>query len=131
MPRVLVIDDDRHVRTIVRLMLEGEGFDVVEATDGEEGLRACRSDPPALILCDVFMPNKDGLEVIQELRGELASVGILAMSGGGFGGTLDLLPTALEFGASDVIYKPFDRVALVAAVRRLLDRSGPSPAGAP
>ncbi len=120
MVRILVVDDEVKVRAAVRMMLEEAGFEVVEAKDGKEAVKSYRAQPAALILCDLFMPGKDGLETIQELRHEFPAIKIIAISGGGFKGSVDLLPTARNLGAAEVLYKPADQASLLAAVQRLL-----------
>jgi CheY-like chemotaxis protein len=124
MIRILLADDDTKVRAVIRMILEEAGFEVVEAKDGKEALRAFRSERADVIVCDVFMPDKDGLEAIKELRGEFPGVKIVAMSGGGSKGTsdgiLDMLMMARHLGAAEVLSKPIDQASLLAAIRRLL-----------
>jgi CheY-like chemotaxis protein len=120
---VLVIDDDVAVRAVLRDLLEMAGFEVVEASDGAEGIRTFRRQRADLIFCDVFMPERDGLETITELRRDFPGVKVIAMSGGGFGGSLDLLPVARALGAAAVLHKPFGRAAVLAAVERALGAS--------
>jgi CheY-like chemotaxis protein len=118
--RVLVVDDDVHARTVVRAILENAGMEVVEATDGAAGLLAFRDSGADLVLCDLFMPDVDGLEMIRALRGEFPGVKVIAMSAGGFHGTVDLLAVARRLGAAEVLPKPFTSSALVEAVERVL-----------
>lgn len=68
MRRVLVVDDEPHIRTVLRGYLEADGFDVVEAPDGRAALAALRGAPPDLVLLDVMLPGIDGLEVLRQLR---------------------------------------------------------------
>lgn len=117
--RILVVDDDAKVRGVVRAMLEREEHEVIEAEDGKAGIRRYSAGGVDLVLCDLFMPGRDGLEVIIELRRGFPGVKVIAMSGGGFGGALDLLPTAKGLGASEVLYKPFSRALLIAAIERV------------
>jgi CheY-like chemotaxis protein len=125
MPRILVVDDDPKLRTAIRRMLEPDGFDIEEASDGRNAMRAFRARPADLVLCDVFMPEMDGLEVLCELAREFSSARVAAMTGGGFGGRMNLLPMAQALGAAAVLYKPFERAELLTVVRQLLS---PSPA---
>jgi CheY-like chemotaxis protein len=120
MKRILVIDDDDHVRTMLRHMLERVGYDVVEARNGEVGVRIFRAHPADLIITDIFMPEKEGLETIRELVRDFPSAKIIAISGGGISGALSYLPLARSFGALCTIAKPFDRRELLEAVRKLL-----------
>jgi CheY-like chemotaxis protein len=118
--RVLVVDDEAEVRAAVRAMLAGAGYEVAEAGDGAEAVRTLRRSPADVVVCDLFMHGKDGLELIRELRGGFPGVKVIAMSGGGADGALDLLPLALQLGASGVLYKPFDQVVALAAINRAL-----------
>lgn len=108
MARILVIDDDDELRTVLRVALEVAGHQVREAADGAQGIKTFQQWPAELILCDVVMPEKEGLETIRELRRRWADVKIVAMSGGAFGGTMDFLPLAKKFGAARILKKPFD-----------------------
>ena len=101
------------VRETFRVMLERAGCEVAEAGDGEEGIRAFRAGRPDVVVCDLFMPGRDGLELIRDLRREAPDARIVAMSGGGFGDTLDMLPVAQRLGAA-VLYKPFTQAAALA-----------------
>ena len=120
MALVLVVDDDAGLRAAARHMLEPAGFEVEEAADGQQAVRALRRRPADLVLCDLFMPDADGIELLRHLPAEFAGVRVLAMSGGGCGGKVDLLPVARRLGAAEVLYKPFDQAAVVAAVGRAL-----------
>ena len=83
-----------------------------------------REWPAELVITDIFMPEQEGLETIQELRRQSPRPKIIAMSGGGTLGTLEYLPAAREFGADHAIGKPFDCEAMVAAVREMLGAAG-------
>ncbi|HEY4365746.1 MAG TPA: response regulator [Steroidobacteraceae bacterium] len=118
--RILVADDDDPLRQATRDILEEEGYEVTVARDGDELLRTYLSQPFDLVLCDLFMPGKDGLQVIAELRKAFPQTKIVAMSGGAYNGTLDLLHTAQLLGAKEVLAKPFGSSKLVEVVRRVL-----------
>jgi CheY-like chemotaxis protein len=120
MARILVIDDDDHVRAVVRIGLESAGHQVLEASDGQLGLTAYAKHAPDLVLCDIFMADKEGLETIRDLRSKYGDVKIIAMSGGLHGGEIDFLPVAKKFGASLVLAKPFHMQNLMAAVDELI-----------
>lgn len=113
--RLLVVDDDPRYRTLIRVLLEGTGFDIVEADSGVGALRTMREVGADAVLCDLFMPDLDGLELIRYLRGSSPNVGIVAMSGGEFDGALDLLAVARRLGAVETLHKPFHRERLLAA----------------
>jgi CheY-like chemotaxis protein len=114
--KVLVIDDEQTVRDLMRRFLAREGFDVVTANDGREGLRIARQLHPALITLDVLMPDFDGWSVLQELKAdpELAQIPVLMLS------ILDEKNKGYALGASDYMTKPFDRNRL----RKLLAKYG-------
>ena len=120
MARVLVIDDDEEIRTLVKHMLVGEGHQVEEAIDGAEGLRLFGKRPPDLVLTDINMPGLDGHEVITAIRVLHAEVPIIAVSGGGAIGQDELLLKASALGAVEIIMKPFEYRQLVGAVERAL-----------
>src|SRR5215471_13095472 len=82
MARILVIDDDSLVRATARAILESAGHAVTSAADGNLGLNQCIKEPFDLVLCDIFMPNKDGIETIRQLRRSCPGLPIIAMSGG-------------------------------------------------
>jgi CheY-like chemotaxis protein len=118
---ILVVDDDEIVRRSICKMLEAEGHDVQEAKTGSEGIALFQQNTFDLLITDIFMPEKDGLEVIQELRKQTSHIKILAMTGGGTIGKLNLLPQAKAFGATATIYKPFTRDELVLTINNILN----------
>jgi CheY-like chemotaxis protein len=120
MPRVLVVDDSSFMRAWLRKVLGPAGFEVAEAEDGGEALRAFRRQPADVVLSDIFMPGQDGLELLRELHRDHPGVHIIVMSGGGLNGNLDLLPLARRLGAAAVLRKPFSPEAALAAVRKAL-----------
>ena len=120
MKRILVIDDDDQVRSLLRDMLELAGYQVVDAPNGKAGARLYRQSPTDLVITDIFMPEKEGLETIRELRQDFPEVKIIAISGGGRMGDFAYLPAAEKFGALRTFVKPFDLHQLLSAVRELL-----------
>lgn len=127
MAQILLIDDDEILRGVVRRMLERAGYDVIEAGDGETGLRLHREQGVDLVIVDIFMPERDGLELIQELRAAAPQAKIVAMSGGGRTGKIDLLKDATVFGASRTLWKPFEMTELRATVGELLKEDSSAP----
>ncbi len=121
MARVLVIDDDEEIRTLVKHMLVGEGHEVEEALDGAEGLRLFGKHLPDLVLTDINMPGLDGHDVIEAIRVLHADVPIIAVSGGGAISKDELLLKASALGATEIIMKPFEFRQLVGAVERALE----------
>lgn len=118
--RVLVIDDNADIRTLVRWVLESEGFEVSVAADGNEGLLSQRNRPAEVIVTDIFMPVKEGIETIHALHLEFPEAKIIAMSGGAMEARIsDYLPMALQFGAARFLRKPFQPQELIDAVRDL------------
>ena len=107
MASVLIIDDDTSIRRVVRAALERAGHRVAEAGNGAEGMQRYRMAPADLVITDVFMPDQDGIETIQQLREEFPAARILAISGGSVAGTSGTLRDALLLGADATLAKPF------------------------
>ncbi len=121
MASILVIDDDVRVQEFIQIVLEEAGHEVRCAGNGVEGLIAHRQRPADLILCDLFMPVKEGLETIQELHQEFPQVKVIAISGGwSQDGRIDLLPVAKLFGAAAVLHKPLMPAELADKVEQIL-----------
>ena len=118
--RVLVIDDDPDARVLVQSLLEAEGFEVRTAADGREGLDLQDGEPADVVVTDIFMPNKDGLETIQELRRKFPHTSIVVVSGGGSATrNIDYLHIARLLGATHTLQKPVQPDVLVDVVRGL------------
>jgi CheY-like chemotaxis protein len=120
MQKILVIDDDVLVRDTIVRILDRKGYQVLVAEDGARGLRLFRSEHPDLVITDIIMPEKEGLETIRDIRGECPDAKIIAISGGARLGNLDFLQFAGKLGASEMIAKPFDPTDLVQLVSRCL-----------
>ena len=120
MPKILVIDDDEQVRALLHEILDRAGFEVVEAANGVEGVSAYRRAPTDLVITDLIMPEKEGVETILELRREFPSARIIAMSGGGRSGARDYLAIAARLGARRVVAKPFSRQEILDVVQATL-----------
>ena len=116
-PTILVVDDDEPTRASMRAMLEPVGYNVIEATDGEAGLNLYRQEQVDLVVMDILMPGKEGIETIRELKEEFPEVKIIAISGSG----IEYLFMAKEFGASYTLLKPLHKDEFVAVVKELLD----------
>ena len=119
MKRVLVVDDNYDVRTMLQALLEQAGFGVSLAADGAEALALQRAAPFDVVITDIFMPGKEGIETIAELRREFPQTRIIALTGGSRVGSLDYLAVARELGAAKVFLKPVPPKDLIAAVREL------------
>lgn len=129
MERILVAEDDADVREALVSTLRDAGFEVFEAKNGAATLRAIQLQPVDLILCDMFMPGMDGLETIRNLRTQFPLVKIIAISGHGSTGKLDMLPMARHLGAAEILHKPVARAKLLAIIRRVLEESRHPSAG--
>jgi CheY-like chemotaxis protein len=119
---VLVIDDENAVRKIICDNLKLSGFSVSEAPNGEQGLAmVAAGPPPGVVITDIIMPGKSGLDVITAIRKHYPSIRVIAISGGGrVKATDDLLEKARELGADAVLSKPLDLDELEKTVERLL-----------
>jgi CheY-like chemotaxis protein len=120
MKRILVIDDDAHVRVTLGAILGRLGFEVVSAEDGREGLELFRKLAPDLVITDIIMPEQDGIATIARAREQSPQTRIIAMSGGGRLGNSDMLKLARAAGADDILAKPFAVADLIAVVTRTL-----------
>jgi CheY-like chemotaxis protein len=119
--RILLVDDDADVRRSLGNALTKAGYEVFTAGDGVEAVRQWRDlHGGDLIILDMFMPEKDGLETIVELRSHSPGVPIIAISGGGTSGRLDILEDARLLGAVETFEKPFSIHALLAMVARTI-----------
>ena len=120
MASVLVIDDDPAMRSTLRRILERDGHEVREAEDGDRGIRTFRAQPTDIVITDVLMPGKEGIETIVELREEAPEVRILVISGGGSMRVEAMLDDATAIGADASLAKPFTIDQLRNAVAALL-----------
>lgn len=120
MAHILVMDDDPNVRRVLSRMLERAGHDVTLAVDGVEGLRLFTEGAFDLVITDIIMPRREGLETIVEIRRQKKGVPIIAMTG--YVGR-PYLDAAARLGACEVLFKPYDHHQLMDAVDRAL---GPS-----
>ena len=120
MARILVVDDEEDMRSMLTQMLERAGHKVTTATDGQEAIEAFRAAPPDVLLIDILMPTKGGLVAISEIRKRAPTARIIAMSGGGRSGKLNFLSTARTFPGVQTLQKPFRQAELMAAVRGAL-----------
>ena len=120
MALILIIDDEPQIRSMLKLMLERDGYEVAEASDGIEGIRIYRQNPADLIITDLIMPNKDGIGVILDLKKEFPNVKIIAMSGGGLNKPEGYLKGAKKLGAACTLTKPIDRGEMLRAIKEVL-----------
>jgi DNA-binding response OmpR family regulator len=124
MKQILVIDDDAQFNKMLCLLLAESGYTVFSAADGNAGMKIFRQESPDLVITDIYMPEKEGLETIIELRAVNPEIKILVISGGlaqmGMSETFALAET---FGANAVLAKPFDLSTLLTTVKKLLTES--------
>ncbi|RMD85059.1 MAG: response regulator [Candidatus Dadabacteria bacterium] len=121
MAYILVIDDDPAVRVLMREALEPLGHDVIEAGDGKQGMRLFHERRPDLVITNIFMPEQEGIETIEQLRESDSPPPILAVSGGGRFGYTEVLDRALLLGATAALRKPFTVSQLRSIVSSLLE----------
>lgn len=114
---VLVIDDDPEVGTTTQWLLEEVGFIVSVVMNGQEGLHLQRAEPADVVVTDIYMPDKDGIETIADFREEFPHVPIVVITGGGITRNADSLFVARELGVHEVLTKPFDPEKLIGAIR--------------
>ena len=117
---ICVIDDDELVRQVINNLLSARGYLVLEANDGDVGMGLIARDPPALIITDIMMPNRDGLETIRAMKKRFPLVPILVMSGSSIDGRVNFLDFARKLGADAHIQKPFKPAAFLERVESLL-----------
>jgi DNA-binding response OmpR family regulator len=127
MARILLIDDDDAFRGMLRKLLTHFGHTVIEGRNGKEGLKLFGHAHADLVITDIVMPEKEGIEVLMELRQKQTPVKIIAMSGGGRGMAADYLLLAKRMGAAKVLTKPFSHEVLMAAINELLAEGLASP----
>src|SRR5205823_8326477 len=118
-PRILVIDDEAPIRDSLKMTLEYEGYDVIGAATGQEGLALAEREAPDLVLLDVKMPGMDGIEVLERLRNMNDSLPVVVISGHG---TISTAVEATKKGAFDFIEKPFATEKVLVSLRNALDQ---------
>lgn len=116
MGTILIIDDEPEIRLLLRIVLESVGHTITEASDGLEGIKSYHKNPVDVIITDIIMSGKEGLETISELKKEYPDIKIVAMSGG----SKNHLDTAKLLGATEVIQKPFKNNIMLQIVQELL-----------
>jgi CheY-like chemotaxis protein len=122
MAKILIVDDDPVIREMLSLTLTDEGHETIVAGNGNEALTTIETTTPDLIITDIIMPEKEGLQLIRELRKKNKDIKIIAMSGGT--PMMDgeqLLQISTMFGANRSFTKPVERIELVAAINELLN----------
>jgi len=120
MASILLVEDDEHLRPMLKLVLERAGHQVQEAGNGNEALEIYNRHPADLVVTDLVMPDKEGLETIRELRRIDPDVKIIAMSGGGRTGIKNYLEMAKSFGADHILAKPFSNQEILDSIQLVI-----------
>ena len=118
MERILIVDDDKNISELLRILLEKEGYETVSAFDGEEALNVFDIAHPSLVLLDIMLPKIDGRQVCREIR-KNSNTPIIMLTAKG--GTFDKV-LGLDLGADDYIVKPFDSKEVIARIKAVLRR---------
>lgn len=121
-PKILIIDDDELIRLTCKNILKKMECNVIEAENGVQGLVQFKKERPSIVITDLLMPDKEGLETISEIKGSNNAVKIIAMSGGGSTQNMSFLNLAKTMGADMVLSKPFKPDELLGAIKALLHR---------
>jgi len=124
MAKILILDDETSILLMLKKMLERAGHEVEIALNGSDGMELFKKNKPDLLITDIIMPNKDGLEVVLELRKKYPELKIIAISGGGRIHPEGYLPSAKHFGANLIFQKPLVQKEFLEAVSSLLNESG-------
>ena len=124
MARILIIDDDEALRELLVFALKRVGHIVTEAGDGEEGIRSFRAEPPDIVVTDLVMPHKEGLETITDLHKESPETPIIAMSGNRLDSKL-YLDIASRIGARITLSKPFTIERLMQEIDQIIAEFDP------
>lgn len=116
MARILIMDDDASVRTALKTLLQNEGHEITEAHNAAEGAKIYTTSAPDLIITDLLMPERDGVEALLELRSQYPDIKTIVISGD----APEFLPIVEDLGAGRTIAKPFKNKDVIAAVNELL-----------
>ncbi len=120
MQSILIVDDDPQIVKLLKKILEMAGYKTMAAPDGKVGLKTFKAHPPDLIIIDMVMPEKEGLETIIEIKRIDPKAKIIAISGGGKVDPFTYLPMAKKLGAAETLAKPLDREELLEKVTSVL-----------
>ena len=123
MAKILLIEDDQAVRETFEIILASDGHEVIIAVDGNDGIKQAAAQRFDLVITDIIMPERDGVEVINTLRKEQEDLPVIAVSGGGRSSSMDYLGIAKMLGAAAVLVKPIGAKELLAAVKTALPAS--------
>ena len=119
MMKILVIDDEIYIREGLKQLLDLEGHNTSIASDGKEALRMIDEQNPDLVITDIIMPEKDGVEVICKAKEKHPNIKIIAISGGGRISAHDYLKIAKQLGANSILTKPFSSSDLISEINKV------------
>ena len=125
MAKILIIDDEAAIRSLLRRRLEDQGFEIIELEDGRAASNVCETQCPDIVVTDIYMRLCDGLETIKELRTTFPALNIIAISGGGISYKENFLEIAGHMGASATFSKPIDWPKFIGKINELAALSGP------
>jgi DNA-binding response OmpR family regulator len=120
MARILIIEDDNEVREYLESVISRAGYEVISAENGKEGVELFATQPADLVVTDIIMPEKDGIETIMDLRRANPGLKVIAISGGGRSEPENYLHSARLLGANRTMKKPFTNQEMLAAIAELL-----------
>ena len=120
MARILIIEDDNEVREYLESVISRAGYDVISAENGKDGVELFATRPADLVVTDIIMPEKDGIETIMDLRRANPDLKVIAISGGGRSEPENYLHSARLLGANRTMKKPFTNQEMLAAIAELL-----------
>jgi CheY-like chemotaxis protein len=126
---ILIIEDQQNLRSVVKSTLERLGYRVHEAGNGREGIEVYKRTAPDLVITDLIMPEKEGLETIRDLKKMVPDVKIIAMTGAGRANSKDFLKMARLFGAAIALSKPFTFPELAKSVEAMIGKAAPDDVG--
>lgn len=118
--RILFVDDEKALRNLYEKVLKQADYEVTTASNGKDGLNQLKNSAFDLVITDILMPDKDGIELINEIRKQYPNIPIIAVSGGGRMGSEIYLGLAQKLGAIEMLHKPFTKKQLLASVKRIL-----------
>ncbi|MBF0286968.1 MAG: response regulator [SAR324 cluster bacterium] len=119
MKKILIIDDEKQIRKYLKTFLDKDGYHTIGAADGAAGLVLLKECLCDLVITDIYMPNKEGIETIREIKSEYPAIKIIAISGGGIC-DMNILNTATLIGADFALEKPIEEDHLLYVVRDLI-----------
>ena len=117
MPTILIIDDEQGIRTVLKDVLEDEGYDVLLAEDGFQGLSLVENNPVDLVVLDVWLPNMGGIDVLKKLKLDFPTIEVVIISGHA---NIDIAVKAVKMGAFDFLEKPLSLEKTITVVRNAL-----------